>query len=177
VRRGSYGFDAPWALAGLFFGAVVQLALVFGSTWIVNSLVFTAVLVLILLANITVSLRPGSRLAWPYAGLLAFLAVGIAIPTDRFIDGEVLWRYATPCALALGPMFFAGMIFARSFQQAAQPDRAFGANVAGAVVGGFSEAFSMLLGFRYLLLVAALFYILSAWAPLPGVRARAPAGV
>jgi SAM-dependent methyltransferase len=28
VRRGSYGFDAPWALAGLFFGAVVQLALV-----------------------------------------------------------------------------------------------------------------------------------------------------
>ncbi|MCA2228703.1 class I SAM-dependent methyltransferase [Nonomuraea aurantiaca] len=28
MRRGSYGFDAPWALAGLFFGAVVQLALV-----------------------------------------------------------------------------------------------------------------------------------------------------
>ncbi|WP_433514023.1 class I SAM-dependent methyltransferase [Nonomuraea sp. CA-143628] len=28
MRRGSYGFDAPWALAGLFFGAVAQLALV-----------------------------------------------------------------------------------------------------------------------------------------------------
>ncbi|MEU7744198.1 class I SAM-dependent methyltransferase [Nonomuraea sp. NPDC049158] len=28
MRRGSYGFDAPWALAGLCFGAVVQLALV-----------------------------------------------------------------------------------------------------------------------------------------------------
>lgn len=28
VRRGSYGFDAPGALVGLFFGALVQLALV-----------------------------------------------------------------------------------------------------------------------------------------------------
>ncbi|GGO62068.1 type 11 methyltransferase [Nonomuraea cavernae] len=27
VRRGSYGFDAPWALAGLVFGAVMLLAL------------------------------------------------------------------------------------------------------------------------------------------------------
>ena len=27
VKRGSYGFDAPWALAGLFFGAVVLLVL------------------------------------------------------------------------------------------------------------------------------------------------------
>ncbi|MEV6150440.1 class I SAM-dependent methyltransferase [Nonomuraea sp. NPDC052129] len=28
MRRGSYGFDAPWALSGLFFGAVALLALV-----------------------------------------------------------------------------------------------------------------------------------------------------
>ena len=34
--------------------------------------------------------------------------------------------------------------------------------IAGAVCGGLSESFSMLLGFRYLMLVAAGFYLLSA---------------
>ena len=60
-------------------------------------------------------------------------------------------------------MFFAGVIFARSFRDAGDPDMAFGSNIAGAVVGGFAESLSMLLGFRYLLLVAVLFYLLSAW--------------
>jgi hypothetical protein len=59
-------------------------------------------------------------------------------------------------------MFFAGVIFARYFQRAPNPDQAFGSNIAGAVVGGFGEVLSMLLGFRYLLLVAAVFYLLSA---------------
>jgi hypothetical protein len=56
-------------------------------------------------------------------------------------------------------MFFAGVIFARSFRDVREPDQAFGSNIAGAVVGGFCENFSMLLGFRNLLLLAALFYI------------------
>jgi hypothetical protein len=42
---------------------------------------------------------------------------------------------------------------------------AFGSNIAGAVVGGFAESLSMLLGFRYLLLAAVLFYLLSALVP------------
>jgi len=61
-------------------------------------------------------------------------------------------------------MLFAGVIFARSFRDTANPDRAFGSNIAGSVVGGLCESFSMLLGFRYLLLLALAFYLLSAWA-------------
>ena len=59
-------------------------------------------------------------------------------------------------------MFFAGVIFALSFREVSNPDRAFGSNIAGSVVGGLTESFSMLLGFRYLLLLAILFYALSA---------------
>ena len=55
---------------------------------------------------------------------------------------------------------------------AANSDYAFGANVAGAVVGGFCESFSLLLGFRYLLLVAGLFYLFSGWAVPQVVKAR-----
>jgi hypothetical protein len=62
-------------------------------------------------------------------------------------------------------MFFAGVIFARSFRDAPDPDQAFGSNIAGSVVGGLCESFSMLLGFSHLLLLAAFFYVLSVRAP------------
>ncbi len=50
--------------------AVVQLALLFGGTWLVNSLVFFAVLTLVLLANLYVLEAPAIRLGWHYGGLL-----------------------------------------------------------------------------------------------------------
>lgn len=143
--------------------AVVQLALLFGSTWLVNSLVFVTVLILILLANISVQLIRQVHLIWHYGGLFFFLALGAFVPTDLFIAGGTLWHYVVPAGLALSPMFFAAIIFARSFKDAADPDQAFGANIAGAVVGGLCEGFSMLLGFRHLLLLAGLFYLLSVW--------------
>jgi spermidine synthase len=155
--------------------AVVQLALLFGSTWIVNSLVFFTVLLLILLANLYVLTRPSKRV-WPhYAALIAFLLVAALVPMTGFLGDGFLWRLAMPCFLTLGPVFFAGVIFTRSFARTANPDLAFGSNVAGAVVGGLAESLSMLLGFRYLLLLAVLFYLLSAWQPSNGTRATVPA--
>jgi SAM-dependent methyltransferase len=146
--------------------AVVQLALLFGSTWIVNSAVFFTVLILILLANLFVLKAPPSRIGWHYAGLLALLTIAIAVPLGAFLSGGVLMRYVVPCALALGPMFFGGVIFAKSFRDSPDPGTAFGSNIAGSMVGGLSESFSMLLGFRYLLLLAIAFYLLSAVFPV-----------
>jgi SAM-dependent methyltransferase len=144
--------------------AVVQMALLFGSTWLVNSAVFFTVLVLILLANLYVLKARPVHLFWYYVSLLVFLAAGVLVPLDLFLSGGTLWRYAAPCILALGPVFFAGVIFARSFSDAVNPDLAFGSNIAGSVVGGLAESFSTLLGFRYLLLLAVAFYLLSAWS-------------
>jgi hypothetical protein len=107
----------------------------------------------------------GVRLLWHYLGLLIFLTAGVLVPLDLFLGGGVLWRYAAPCILALGPMFFAGVIFAESFRDARNPDLAFGSNIAGSVLGGLAESFSMLLGFQHLLLLAMLFYLLSVWSP------------
>jgi spermidine synthase len=146
--------------------AVVQLALLFGSTWIVNSLVFFTALILILLANIVVLKAAPTRLTWHYAGLLVLLIAAIATPFNVFLSGGIFLRYVIPCLLALGPMFFAGVIFARLFRDSVEPDMAFGSNIAGSVVGGLSEYLSMLLGFRYLLLLAIVFYLLSVWIPI-----------
>ena len=153
--------------------AVVQLALLFGSTWIVNSLVFFTALTLILLANLFVLKGPPTRLVWHYAGLIALLTVTIVTPFDMFLSGDIFTRYVVPCALALGPMFFAGVIFARLFRDSGDPDMAFASNIAGSLVGGLSETFSMLLGFRYLLLLAIAFYLLSAMM----TEVRKPAAV
>jgi hypothetical protein len=150
--------------------AVVQMALLFGSTWLVNSAVFFSALVLILCANIYVLKVPSARLTLPYAALLASLAVSVLVPLDIFLSGGIVWRYVLPCLLALGPMFFAGIIFARSFRDEAHPEHALGSNIAGSMIGGLAEQFSTLLGFQHLLILAICFYLLSTWTPT--LRAR-----
>jgi SAM-dependent methyltransferase len=145
--------------------AVTQTALLFGSTWIVNSSVFFVILILILLSNIYVLKVQSINLIWHYLGLAVFLMLGVLVPLDIFLAGGTLWRYIAPCVLALSPVFFAGVIFAVSFRNAPHPDLALGSNIAGSVVGGLAESLSMLLGFQYLLLVALGFYLLSTWSP------------
>jgi hypothetical protein len=145
--------------------AVTQMALLFGSTWWVNSSVFFVILVLILLANIYVARISKVVPLRHYLGLAVILAVAAVVPPDIFLSGGGLWRYIAPCALALGPVFFAGVIFARYFSGAAHPELAFGSNIAGAVVGGLAESLSTVLGFQHLLLLALGFYLLSAWSP------------
>jgi spermidine synthase len=142
--------------------AVVTMALLFGSTWVVNSIVFFAVLVMILLANRwTLKFKP-ERL-WPYyAGLLLTLALNAVVPLDFFLGMNRSIQILGSCVMVFAPILFAGVIFAASFKRTAEPDRAFGLNIAGAMVGGLAEYSSMLLGFQYVVLVAILFYTVSA---------------
>ena len=41
--------------------------------------------------------------------------------------------------MVAAPILFAGVIFAVSFDKSAAPERAFGANIAGAMLGGLAE--------------------------------------
>ena len=156
--------------------AVVQMALLFGGTWMVNAVVFCAVLAMILIANLFVlSARPRS-LAPFYVGLGLSLAASAAIPFDAFLGLARPLQIAGSCVLAFTPVFFAGVVFAMSFSSAVDPDRAFGANVAGAMMGGLSEYSSMLLGFQYVVLLAMGFYLFAAIASLSNHRRLAERG-
>jgi spermidine synthase/drug/metabolite transporter (DMT)-like permease len=142
--------------------AVVHMALLFGSTWMVNTVVFLAVLVMILAANLFVLKFRPQRL-WPYyAGLLAALALNIVIPLDYFLGMNRGLQIAASCLLVFAPVLFAGVIFAAAFGRSTEPDRDFGANVGGAILGGLAEYSSTLLGFQYLTALAVVFYVLSA---------------
>lgn len=141
--------------------AVVHMALLFGGTWIVNSVVIFAVLVMIVFANWFVAARKPSRLAPYYAGLLVSLIISALVPMESFLGMPRAAQIAAASVLAFTPILFAGVVFAVSFARVAEADRAFGANIAGAMFGGLAEYSSMILGFQYLLLVAVALYMLS----------------
>lgn len=165
--------DQRWRLDGRMFflgagfmlletEAVVHMALLFGSTWMVNTVVFMAVLGMILGANLYVLKRRPARL-WPYyLGLLISLAMNIVIPLDFFLGMNRPVQMAASSLLVFAPILFAGVIFAVAFGRSRNPHQDFGANVGGAILGGLAEYSSTLLGFRYLTLLAVLFYALSA---------------
>jgi hypothetical protein len=178
--------DPSGTLAQMFFlgagfmlietKAVVHMALLFGGTWVVNSIVFMVVLLMILAANLFVLLARPQKMAPWYAGLFTAIAVNAVVPMDAFLGLSRATQVAGACLVAFAPILFAGVVFAVSFGRAREPGRAFGLNVAGAMCGGLAEYSSMLLGFQYLLVVAAAFYGLSAIGYRSGARMGRPAG-
>jgi len=141
---------------------VVHMALLFGSTWVVNSVVFFAILVMILASNVFVLIVKPQKL-WPYYVLLsAALVVNVLVPINRFLALPGLEKVTASCAVIFVPIFFAGIIFGASFRDSNQPDVDFGSNIAGAILGGLSENLSLMVGFNNLLIIALCFYVLSA---------------
>jgi spermidine synthase len=151
---------------------VVHMALLFGSTWVVNSIVFFAILVMVLLANLYVLVLRPRRLGAYYALLIVSLLVNAFVPMSHFLDLPGAARVLASCSVVFVPVFFAGVIFAAAFRDSTRPDVDFGSNIGGVILGGLSEYLSMMIGFNHLLFVAIGFYALSA---LLGGRARASA--
>ena len=140
---------------------VVHMALLFGATWVVNSVVFFAILVMILCANLYVLAANPRNLKPCYALLVAVLFLNTFVPMDVFLSLPPVMRITSSCFVVFVPVFFAGVIFASAFKESRRPDVDLGSNVAGIILGGLSEQLSLVLGFNHLLLVAAGYYLLS----------------
>lgn len=141
---------------------VVHMALLFGSTWIVNSIVFFAILVMILTSNLFVIIIQPRRL-WPYYVLLiATLLVNAYTPMSFFLSLQSETKIMVSCMVVFIPVALAGIIFSTAFRDSSYPDFDFGSNVGGVIIGGLSEYLSLVLGFEHLLFVAIAFYLLSA---------------
>jgi hypothetical protein len=137
---------------------VVQFALLFGTTWFVNALVFGGVLVSVLLA-ILVSKRVTIRHpAWLYGVLLVSIAINWIVPGHALLALPFLPRLVAAVALAFLPIFTANLVFASRFRGTVDSTAAFGANLLGAMVGGMLEYTSLAIGYRNLLLVVAALY-------------------
>lgn len=138
---------------------VVQFALLFGTTWFVNALVFGGIL-LVVLASIEVAKRLSvHRPAVLYGALLISLVVAWAVPQHDLL--KLPWELRLPAAIALAfaPIFCANLLFAERFKDVGSSTVAFGANLLGAMVGGLLEYASLVIGYRSLLIVTALLYL------------------
>jgi spermidine synthase len=152
---------------------ISKLALLFGTTWLVNSIVITTLLLFILLANLVVSLSPEFSRKLAYVGLFGTLALSYLIPTNALFYESMLVRGAVATALYCSPVFFAGLVFISSFKQIGFRAEAFGSNLLGSLVGGLLDSLSFLIGIKALVIVAAVLYFLS-FATMARVRAEAP---
>src|SRR5947209_7437080 len=138
--------------------SLTTFALLFGSTWLVNSLVFFAILSSVLLAVLVNSRLKIRRITPFYLLLFGMLVLNVLLPPEALLLGNPLVRYLLASVLAFTPVFLANIIFANSFRDSETADVAFASNLLGIMVGGGLEYFSMLLGYRMLLLFVIVFY-------------------
>jgi hypothetical protein len=137
---------------------IVQFALLFGTTWLVNSLVFAGVLVAVYLAVETASHLRLPRPWVLYCALLASLALTWVIPQESLVGLPIVPRFLAGCALAFAPVYLANLVFAQRFADVATSGTAFAVNLLGAMVGGALEYLSLITGYRFLLIVIAVLY-------------------
>ena len=139
--------------------SIVTFSLLFGSTWLVNALVFFAVLASVLLAILLASRFTIRRTWWLYAALLGSIALAYAVPPASLLIDPPWLRYVAAGALAFAPVFFANLVFSYSFRDTRTADMAFASNLFGAMVGGAIEYVALITGYQALLVVVAGLYI------------------
>jgi len=154
---------------------ITQFALLFGTTWFVNSLVFAGVLVAVYLAVETarhIKLPPPWVL---YAALIASLVLTWLIPQADLVSLPIVGRFLAGGALAFAPVYVANLIFAQRFNDVETTTTAFAANLLGAMVGGALEYLALITGYRFLLILVGVLYALAFL--FTRIRRRPAAGV
>lgn len=156
---------------------VVQFALLFGTTWFVNSLVFAGVLLSIYLA---VEVARHVRLPPPwvlYLALIASLALAWLLPQASILSLSPVLRFIVGSAVAFAPIFCANLVFAQRFGGVVSSTVAFGANLLGAMLGGAIEYVALITGYRFLLVIVAALYALAFLIARARVGARVSGAV
>lgn len=140
--------------------SISDCSLYFGTTWFVTMVVVAGVLLMVLAANLLAMHinQFGMRM---YVPLIATLLLLYFVKRDTILaltfDERLLWSLLVVPL----PIFFAGLIFSASFREASNQSSFFGANLIGAMIGGFCEYLSMKIGNGNLMFLVIGAYLLS----------------
>jgi SAM-dependent methyltransferase len=140
--------------------AINRLALLFGTTWLVSAISIAAMLTEVLIANLIVRVIRLDLRAVAYVALAALLIAGYAIGPEAVL-GQGVGAELGYALFLLSPVLCAGVIFATSFSRVSSAGSALGANILGAVLGGWAEYGTMITGIRFMALVALALYAAS----------------
>src|SRR6266704_4018276 len=116
--------------------SLTTFSLLFGSTWLVNSLVFFAILTSVFLAILVNRRFKIKHIGLFYVLLFGILVLNILLPPETLLLGNLAARYLLASLLAFAPVFMANIIFTNSFRDSEASDIAFASNLLGIMVGG-----------------------------------------
>lgn len=163
AKSTSYGFSVP----GFFLGAgfmlieakgITELALFYGSTWFVTSIVVTIILLFAFFANWIISKVKKLSLNLIYVMLFLSLFVGLGVSYSGLIISTAVSKTVVTFII-LGPIFFSGLAFSSEIRRFKVVSAVIFSNLLGAMVGGFLEYNSMYFGIRFLYILAMFLYI------------------
>ncbi|QPC99805.1 spermidine synthase [Qipengyuania soli] len=180
VLGGPLGTMRPYA--DLFFmGAafllletknIATFALLFGTTWFVNALVFAGVLVVVLAAVETERRVKTPPLKVVFVAIAASLAAAWIIKPEWLLPLGFWPRLIAATLLAFVPIYLANIAFAKRFRESGDSQSAFAINLLGTIVGGCLEYAALFTGYNNLLIVTGLLY-LAAFLLVPKGRMAA----
>ncbi len=140
---------------------IATFANLFGTTWIVNAMVFAGVLLSVLAAVETTRRFRTPRLPVVFGLVAAALAVAYVVKPEWMLQLSFWPRLLVATVVAFVPIFLANIAFAKRFAESDNPQAAFGVNLLGAILGGCLEYAALLTGYRNLLIVVAALYLLA----------------
>ena len=140
------------------FQNISKSALLFGNTWLTNSYIISAILLLILLANIVykitkVPLRVSAVL------LLAAFIIQLMLPVSFYNSFSGAAKYLLVPVLLNLPLFFSSLIFITLFSKSEEKQTFFASNLIGSSVGGFLSFISFLTGFSSIVFISLVMYV------------------
>jgi hypothetical protein len=146
--------------------SVTTFSLLFGSTWIVNAIVFSAILAIALLATWFVMAKHLENSLVFFAMLIICLILIYFFPIAGLLKLSFLTKILATAILVALPILFSSLIFAIHFKNTKNSGISLGSNLLGAVIGGFIEYTSMIWGLNTLYLIALGFYSAAAFYSL-----------
>lgn len=166
IPAGPGGFSVPCFLLGAGFmlletKAITELALFYGSTWVVVGVVIAAILVMAFLANLLLIRLGKINSALVYGLLLLSLGARLGLDLTGAGAGSVWTDRVLMTAILTLPLFFAGLAFSSELKKAPSVGVALSSNLLGAMLGGCLEYNSMYFGYRSLYILALVLYALA----------------
>ena len=140
---------------------IATFALLFGTTWFVNALVFAGVLLIVLAAVETERRVKTPPLKVVFLAMAAALAAAWIIKPEWLLSMAFWPRLIAATVLAFLPIYLANIAFAKRFRESGDSQSAFAINLLGTIVGGCLEYAALFIGYNNLLLVTGLLYLVA----------------
>ncbi len=133
---------------------ITEFAKIYGTTWLVNAIVISAILIMAFISNLIVMKKVRVPIYLNY--LLLFFSIFIGYTTFSNLLVSIN-NPIYPLLLTL-PILFSGIAFSKEILKIKSTSQALSANILGAMFGGFLEYNSMYFGFSSLYILAGLIY-------------------